>query len=74
MNFRGLLDVGPAGFEYDTDDVLARIAIEKLRESVNDCLVLFQELGFREYFAAGRAGEDIVSERKEGVIGGDIGF
>jgi hypothetical protein len=74
MNFRGLLVVGPTGFEYDTDDVLARIAIDKLRESVNDCLVLFQELGFREDFAAGCAGEDIVSERKERVIGGDIGF
>lgn len=74
MNFRGLLDVGPTGFEYDPDDVLARIAIEKLRESVNDCLVLFEELGFGEDFAAGSAGEDIVSERKEGVIGGDIGF
>ncbi|GMY32967.1 hypothetical protein FCV25MIE_28209 [Fagus crenata] len=66
MNYRALLDFGPTGFEYDP--------INKLRNSVFDCLVLFEELGFREYFAASCAATDIVSERKERVIGGDIGF
>ena len=74
MNYRAPLDFGPTGFEYDPDYVLARITINELRNNVFDCLVLFEELGFQEYFVASCVGKDIVSERKERVIGGDIGY
>lgn len=41
MKYRALMVVGPTGFEYDPDDVLAGITINKLRNSVFGCLVLF---------------------------------
>lgn len=72
MNYRGLLAVGPTGFEDDMNDVLARIAIDKLRDCVVDGQVLFQQLRFGEDFAAGCAGENIVPEWKERVVGRDI--
>lgn len=75
VNFGGVSVVGPAGFEYDSDDVFARLSVVEFRNGVADGLVVVERLGFREDFAAGGAWEDIVSEREEEVgIGRNIGF
>lgn len=67
---RAPIAVGPTRFEYDLDDILARIPIDELRYGVLDGLVVVEKLGFLENLAAGRAGEDVVPQGKEKVISG----
>lgn len=74
-NFGGFSGIGPACFENDPDDVFARVSVDELRNGVAGSLVVVESLWFREDFAAGGAGEDIVSEREEGVGSGrNVGF
>lgn len=68
-NVRGFDLTGPARVEYDLDDVLTRIRVVELRNSVFNCLVVFEEVGFEENLATGRAWVDVVPERVELLVG-----
>lgn len=65
---------GPARSEDDIDDILTRFPIEELRNRVLYGLMLFEEVGVLEDFAANWARVDVVPEREEGLVGRDIGF
>lgn len=57
----------PTGCEYDLDNVLSGIVIQKLANSVFDGLVLFKQSGFLENLTAVQAGMDLIAYGK--VIG-----
>lgn len=52
MKIRILSFAIPTRFEYDLDNILARITVDQLRHSVLDRLVVFEEGRVLEYLAA----------------------
>lgn len=56
VNCRGF--PGPTRFEYHSDDVLTRVVIRQLTNSVFDRLVLFKQTGVLENLTAVRARVD----------------
>lgn len=74
MDGRALRHSGPTRSEDDVDDVLARVPVNELRNRVLHGLMLFEEAGVLEDFAANWARVDVVPEREEGLVGGDIGL
>ena len=51
VNFLCLLGVDPIGFEYDSDYVIPRISVNKLRNRVFQSLMLFETMRFLKDFA-----------------------